>query len=372
MRRITLSGAVLLAVLGIATPAISYAGLDLTLDVSLGTPVDVAPPPLPVYVVPAPPQDNVVWMPGFWDWDEDYGDYYWVPGTWVQPPAVNVVWTPGYWGWSDGRYYFHRGYWGPHVGFYGGVNYGGGYDGHGFHGGEWRDQHYVVNRSVVNVRNVTNVTNIVSYNGGPGGIGARPTAAQAQAQREHHFAPTSNQVAHMREAGSDHALYFDNNHGRPAVVATPRPVHFQHAQPAAPQPQVAPRPENPVPQMRGPIRHDEPRQMQRPTQPVEPQAPRVAEPPRPQMPQQVEPQRMEQPRIEQPRAEQPRDELPHPQAMPDMHREQQRGPEQRGSEQHGGEPHGGPGSPGEGRPQGDEPRGGDGGPHDAPHNDGHP
>ena len=55
------------------------------------------------------------------------GGYYWVPGTWVQPPRVGVLWTPGYWGFVGGVYAFHAGYWGPHVGFYGGVNYGFGY-----------------------------------------------------------------------------------------------------------------------------------------------------------------------------------------------------------------------------------------------------
>jgi hypothetical protein len=32
---------------------------------------------------------------------------------------------------------FTDGYWGPHVGYYGGVNYGFGYMGIGFAGGVW-------------------------------------------------------------------------------------------------------------------------------------------------------------------------------------------------------------------------------------------
>src|SRR5712692_2358671 len=60
--------------------------------------VDVAPPPLPVYVQPP-------------------------------IPARGYLWVPGYWGWDDGYYVFHDGYWGPHIGFYGGVVYGFGYDG---------------------------------------------------------------------------------------------------------------------------------------------------------------------------------------------------------------------------------------------------
>ena len=59
------------------------------------------------------------------------GGYFWVPGTWVAPPRVGVLWTPGYWGFVGGVYALHAGYWGPHIGFYGGVNYGFGYVGNG-------------------------------------------------------------------------------------------------------------------------------------------------------------------------------------------------------------------------------------------------
>ena len=55
-----------------------------------------------------------------------------------RPAHVGVLWTPGYWGFVGGVYMFHAGYWGPHIGFYGGVNYGFGYGGVGFVGGRWR------------------------------------------------------------------------------------------------------------------------------------------------------------------------------------------------------------------------------------------
>ncbi|HAR26892.1 MAG TPA: colicin transporter, partial [Bradyrhizobium sp.] len=60
--------------------------------------VDTAPPPLPTYDQPPVPGPGYMWSPGNWSWDEDRGDYYWVPGTWVQPPRVGLLWTPGYWG----------------------------------------------------------------------------------------------------------------------------------------------------------------------------------------------------------------------------------------------------------------------------------
>jgi hypothetical protein len=40
---------------------------------------------------------------------------------------------------------------GPHVGFYGGVNYGFGYYGDGFHGWLWEGEHFAYNATVMNV-----------------------------------------------------------------------------------------------------------------------------------------------------------------------------------------------------------------------------
>jgi hypothetical protein len=102
----------------------------------VGVSITVAPPVLPVYDQPPLPGPGYMWTPGYWAWDD--GDYYWVPGTWVEPPAVGLLWTPGYWGWRDGIYVWNAGYWGPHIGFYGGVNYGFGYVGVGYAGGFWR------------------------------------------------------------------------------------------------------------------------------------------------------------------------------------------------------------------------------------------
>ena len=52
------------------------------------------------------------------------------------------------------------GYWGPHVGFYGGVNYGFGYFGVGYGGGYWRGRTFFYNRSVTNIH----ITNVHIYN----------------------------------------------------------------------------------------------------------------------------------------------------------------------------------------------------------------
>jgi WXXGXW repeat (2 copies) len=215
----------LLAVL----PATSQAGLFVS--------VTIAPPALPVYVQPPIPGPGYLWTPGYWAWD---GSYYWVPGTWVLAP-VGLLWTPGYWGWSGGVYLWHAGYWGPHVGFYGGVNYGFGYGGVGFVGGEWRGGQLYYNRSVTNITssNITNVynrtvvnnvsVNRVSYTGGAGGIVARPNAAEMAAEHERHTAPMQAQAEHQTMAAHNNAMRASVNGGRPSVAATQRAGVFTGA-----------------------------------------------------------------------------------------------------------------------------------------------
>src|SRR5258708_34658677 len=85
--------------------------------------VSFAPPELPVYEQPLCPGDGYIWTPGYWAYDQDEDDYYWVPGTWVLAPEPGLLWTPAYWGWGGSAFVFYEGYWGPHVGFYGGRKY---------------------------------------------------------------------------------------------------------------------------------------------------------------------------------------------------------------------------------------------------------
>jgi len=199
--------------------------------------VRFGPPAIPVYAQPLCPGPGYFWTPGYWAWSDDAG-YYWVPGTWVVAP-VGMLWTPGYWGWNEGLYYWHAGYWGPHVGFYGGINYGFGYTGVGFFGGEWRGRNFYYNRSVTNV-NIVNVTNVynktvivnnrtvnrVSYNGGPGGIVARPRPEEIRAERDPHRFALPVQTEHQNMASRDRQFFASENHGRPAVAATMKPAVF--------------------------------------------------------------------------------------------------------------------------------------------------
>lgn len=196
--------------------------------------VRIGPPPLPVYAQPICPGPGYMWTPGYWAWSDDDG-YYWVPGTWVVAP-VGMLWTPGWWGWGGGVYLWHPGYWGPHVGFYGGINYGYGYNGGGFYGGEWRGDRFYYNRSVTNV-SVTNVTNVynrtvivnenhVAYNGGTGGVNVRPTSQQESYMRQAHTAELPAQRDHEHAAMQNRDNFARENHGRPAIAATARPGDF--------------------------------------------------------------------------------------------------------------------------------------------------
>jgi len=196
-----------------------------------------APPPLPEYEQPPCPVEGYLWTPGYWHYGP--AGYYWVPGTWVQPPSVGLLWTPGYWGFVGGVYSFHAGYWGPHVGFYGGVNYGFGYVGVGFAGGHWEGGRFAYNTAVTNVNTtvihntynrtvINNVTvnNRVSFNGGAGGTAALPTAEERSFAQERHVPPTPVQVSHVQEAARNPALSARTNGGRPAIAATARPGAF--------------------------------------------------------------------------------------------------------------------------------------------------
>jgi hypothetical protein len=202
----------------------------------IGISVSFGPPALPVYEQPVCPGEGYLWTPGYWAYSEDTG-YYWVPGTWVEPPQVGFLWTPGWWGWGGSAFIFHEGYWGPTVGFYGGISYGFGYYGHGFEGGRWENNHFYYNRAVTNI-NVTNIHNVyntrvsevnnrVSYNGGQGGVEARATAQEEAAEREHHVGPVAAQQQHAQEARSNPELRASENHGRPPIAATQRANDFK-------------------------------------------------------------------------------------------------------------------------------------------------
>lgn len=212
--------------------------ISATSFAQVGVSITIGPPPLPVYEQPPCPSDGYIWTPGYWAYGP-FG-YYWVPGTWVLAPTVGYLWTPPWWGWGGSGFIFHEGYWGPHVGFYGGISYGFGYFGVGFVGGRWDGGHFFYNRSVTNI-NVTHITNVynttvinnnsttinrVSYNGGQGGLTARPTAEEEAAARDPHVGATAVQTHHAQAALANPQLRDSVNHGKPSIAATPKPGAF--------------------------------------------------------------------------------------------------------------------------------------------------
>jgi hypothetical protein len=240
--RLSKSMASLILGLTIAAPAATMPFTHATAQIAVGVSVRIAPPPLPVYVQPPLPAPGYLWTPGYWA----YGDagYYWVPGVWVRPPSVGLLWTPAYWGFAGGVYGFHAGYWGPHVGFYGGINYGFGYGGIGFFGGEWRGGAFAYNSAVANfggvhVTNVYNNTTVVNQNtiannehasfNGPGGISHEASPQEQQFANERHIPPTGNQMTHQTLAAQDRGQLASVNHGTPATMAAANPAAYHQA-----------------------------------------------------------------------------------------------------------------------------------------------
>jgi hypothetical protein len=232
----------LLALLILAIPASSFG--------QIGIRVSIGPPMMPVYEQPVCPGDGYLWTPGYYAYDDSVSDYYWVPGTWVQAPEVGFLWTPGYWGWGAGGYSFNEGYWGESVGFYGGINYGFGYWGGGYGGGRWNNGHFFYNTSVnnvniVNIHNVynekveNNTQNRVSFNGGKGGVEARPTSEQQAASNQRHIPAVAAQTEHAQAARSNPQQRAGANRTAPAIAATAKPGDPNEQHEAAPAREAA-------------------------------------------------------------------------------------------------------------------------------------
>ena len=229
MRISSLRGILLFVLVLLAMSSASFG--QLRVSVSFG------PPALPVYEQPLCPGDGYIWTPGYWAWDDDAGDYYWVPGTWILAPEVGYLWTPPYWAWVGRWLPLFMMATGVRIsGFYGGIDYGfdtsaqaskaaagengllllqSGRSEREHHQHPQRIQHYVVNNNV-------NTVNRVSFNGGNGGVNARPTPEQEAAMHERHLPPAGPQVQHAQAARGNPELRASANHGKPPVAATAR------------------------------------------------------------------------------------------------------------------------------------------------------
>ena len=202
-----------------------------------GKPVVISstpPPAIPAYDQPAPPGADFLWTPGYWAWAK--GDYAWIPGSWVRPPRPGLLWTPGYWRWVDGAYGFVPGYWAAKVGYYGGINYGHGYDGQGYVGARWRGETLAFNIARTNVRGLPPTaiyredepanTNPVAFSGGPGGVQATAGLGDMATARAPHEPPTAAQKLQVAVAEAQPAQRASVSRDHPPIAATVTPAAF--------------------------------------------------------------------------------------------------------------------------------------------------
>ncbi|GIX00443.1 MAG: hypothetical protein KatS3mg111_3775 [Pirellulaceae bacterium] len=85
-------------------------------------PVIKQQPPEPIKETPPdykPVGRNVMWIPGYWYYDDDQNDFLWISGYWRNVPPGRQ-WVPGYWAEVDGGYQWRPGMWaraGAEVGY---------------------------------------------------------------------------------------------------------------------------------------------------------------------------------------------------------------------------------------------------------------
>ena len=69
-------------------------------------------PPEPINEMPpdAKPDGNMVWIGGYWAWDDDRKDFLWVSGIWRSVPP-GKTWVPGYWRQEAEQWQWVPGFW---------------------------------------------------------------------------------------------------------------------------------------------------------------------------------------------------------------------------------------------------------------------
>lgn len=71
------------------------------------------PPPNPIEEMPPdekPAGDHVLWLPGYWAWDDESKDFLWVSGFWRVPPPGRQ-WVPGNWQQVEDGWQWTSGFW---------------------------------------------------------------------------------------------------------------------------------------------------------------------------------------------------------------------------------------------------------------------
>jgi len=74
----------------------------------------VAPKSPPAAIEELPPdqkpEGDVVWVPGYWSWDDERQDFIWISGIWRDPPP-GMTWVAGYWSEAQGGFQWTSGFW---------------------------------------------------------------------------------------------------------------------------------------------------------------------------------------------------------------------------------------------------------------------
>ena len=70
-------------------------------------------PPAPIEEQPPelkPEGTNIIWLSGYWAWDDERNTYLWISGVWRDIPPGRQ-WIPGYWNSTDSGFQWISGYW---------------------------------------------------------------------------------------------------------------------------------------------------------------------------------------------------------------------------------------------------------------------
>jgi hypothetical protein len=87
-------------------------GEPISLNPKAGPIIPKEPPPAVEEMPPdeKPEGDNVAWISGYWQWDDESNDFIWVSGIWRTIPP-DRTWVPGYWEKVDNGFRWVGGFW---------------------------------------------------------------------------------------------------------------------------------------------------------------------------------------------------------------------------------------------------------------------
>lgn len=79
-------------------------------DIVSFAPISREPPLSRVEMPPPQPYGDAIWIPGYFAFVQEMGDFEWICGVWRRPPP-NHIWVPGYWNRGQDGFSWIRGFW---------------------------------------------------------------------------------------------------------------------------------------------------------------------------------------------------------------------------------------------------------------------